>query len=302
MALLMLSPLLAAEIAGLVWAMVAMGDPSRRRRALFLALGLAGFIFVQVGRIVAHRLIITYGMGTRSLDGSFTAVNVIAIILDTAATALVVIGGLMGSGSVVASVSPLVGSGTGLPPAHRLPPLSTGLRLTLIIVPSALGAILSVVGFVSGVNRGDEDVAITLLIVGFILSIAGAVALMMTLHALWKTIQPPPRGVCDAGIARTTPGAAVGFLFIPLFNFYWVFQAWVGLATDTNKAMDGRGLGALRVPRGLAVAVCVCAVISIIPYLGFLTGLANLIMAPLLLSSLFRAANALRTGEAMPGA
>src|SRR4030042_6627005 len=33
--------------------------------------------------------------------------------------------------------------------------------------------------------------------------------------------------------ARTTPGKAVGFGFIPFFCFYWWFIAYAGLAKDT---------------------------------------------------------------------
>lgn len=295
----MLSPLLAVEIAGLVWAIVAMGQPARRQRCLLIAIGLGGFIFVQLGRVVVHRLVITHGIGTGSLERTFTLMNVIGLILDTACTALVVVGGLLGSGQApdgAGSGAPV--GGAGAPEAPRMAPLSTGLRLTLILVPSILGLILSVLGFVVLSNRGDEGVGFSLVILGSVLAIAGGIAMLVSLHALWATIQPPPRGVAEPGTARTTPGAAVGFMFIPLFNFYWVFQAWVGLAADMNKALDARRLSPLHVPRGLAVAICVCAIVSAIPFVGLLTGLANMIMMPLLLSGLFRAANALRTGHA----
>ena len=34
------------------------------------------------------------------------------------------------------------------------------------------------------------------------------------------------------GYARTTPGLAVGLMFIPVFNIYWQFVALKGLAED----------------------------------------------------------------------
>ena len=46
------------------------------------------------------------------------------------------------------------------------------------------------------------------------------------LYKLWSLI--------PADKARTTPGKAVGFLFIPLFNFYWNFVAIHGLAKALN--------------------------------------------------------------------
>ncbi len=295
----MLSPLLAVETAGLVWAIVAMGNPARRQRSMLIALGLGGFLVVQVARVVLHRLVITHGIGAGNLERTFSLINIIGLILDTAFTALLVVGGLLGSGQALDGERPGAPvAGTPTPEAPRMAPLSTGLRLTLILVPSILGLILSVLGFVILTNRGDEGAGLAFVILGSVLAIAGGIALMALLNALWTTIQPAPRGVCEPGVARTTPAAAVGFLFIPLFNFYWAFQAWVGLSTDMNMALDARRLSPLRVPRGLAVAICVCAIVSAVPFVGLLTGLANMIMMPLLLSRLFQGANALRTGHA----
>jgi len=47
------------------------------------------------------------------------------------------------------------------------------------------------------------------------------------IYRFWQIIQD--------GFARTTPGKAVGFLLIPVFNIYWYFVAYVGLAKDQNK-------------------------------------------------------------------
>jgi len=52
-------------------------------------------------------------------------------------------------------------------------------------------------------------------------------------------------------IARTTPGKAIGFLFIPFFNFYWAFVSYMGLAEDLNKAKGGKNYRAL----GIAIAI-----------------------------------------------
>lgn len=51
---------------------------------------------------------------------------------------------------------------------------------------------------------------------------------LIYLAKCWKMLQPLP-GV------KTSPGKAVGFLFIPFFNFYWVFRAWVGWVGDYNR-------------------------------------------------------------------
>lgn len=49
-------------------------------------------------------------------------------------------------------------------------------------------------------------------------------------YRYWQTIQE--------GSARTTPGKAVGFQFIPFFSIYWLFPAYFGLAQDQYRFMD----------------------------------------------------------------
>ncbi len=49
------------------------------------------------------------------------------------------------------------------------------------------------------------------------------------IYRAWRLIQP--------GNVRTTPGKAVGFLFIPFFQIYWIFVAIVGLPKEWNRVM-----------------------------------------------------------------
>ena len=72
--------------------------------------------------------------------------------------------------------------------------------------------------------------------------------------------------------ARTTPGKAVGFGFIPFYCFYWWFVAYAGLATDTNKYLKAGGITSTRMSFGLAVTDCVISIlactIGLIPKVG----------------------------------
>ena len=75
------------------------------------------------------------------------------------------------------------------------------------------------------------------------------------LHRLWSALQ--------YGRPRTTPGQAVGLLFVPLFNLYWIFIAFYGLAQDYNR-ITGRFKDLNRAPKlseGLFLAYCICAVV-----------------------------------------
>jgi uncharacterized membrane protein len=59
------------------------------------------------------------------------------------------------------------------------------------------------------------------------LSIYVCVVVCVFIYRAWASIQD--------GHVRTGPCKALGFLFIPFFNFYWIFQAVWGFAVDFNK-------------------------------------------------------------------
>lgn len=70
----------------------------------------------------------------------------------------------------------------------------------------------------------------------------------------------------DAGVARTEPGKAVGFLFIPFFNFYWVFVSLRGLCLDYNRYCETNGIN--NYPRAndvLALITCILFIAGILP-------------------------------------
>lgn len=72
--------------------------------------------------------------------------------------------------------------------------------------------------------------------------------------------------------ARTTPGRAVGFGFIPIFGFYWWFVAYAGLATDTNRYLEQLGIADIRMSRTLAITDCILSIllctVGLIPVVG----------------------------------
>jgi hypothetical protein len=94
--------------------------------------------------------------------------------------------------------------------------------------------------------------------------IVSAVFWCILLHRQWSLLQGHG--------ARTTPGKAVGFSFIPFYCFYWWFVSYAGLATDTNKYMRTAGIGTKRMSFGLAVTDSVLSIlgctIGLIPKVG----------------------------------
>jgi hypothetical protein len=60
----------------------------------------------------------------------------------------------------------------------------------------------------------------------------------------------------------TTPGRALGFLFIPLFNFYWVFISFPKLATGFNALRRERPELPIRNLRGVGIAYAITTVLA----------------------------------------
>lgn len=61
----------------------------------------------------------------------------------------------------------------------------------------------------------------------------------------------------DGGANRLSPAKAQGFLWIPLYNFYWVFPALVSLATQTNAKADAEQIPAGRITRGFGLVIAI---------------------------------------------
>jgi hypothetical protein len=84
---------------------------------------------------------------------------------------------------------------------------------------------LYLTGWIAGIRRGWEawQAATSL---GVLPGIYLAVVWLVLLHKAWASIQD--------GQTSVSPGKAVGFLFIPFYNFYWIFRAvWVSPGSST---------------------------------------------------------------------
>lgn len=97
------------------------------------------------------------------------------------------------------------------------------------------------------------------------LSIAGLAALItfsvfwfMLVYKAWAAIQDEHTPI--------TPGVAVGFCFIPLFGFYWVFRAFGGYPRAFNEYAIRNGLTGLELKRAPFVAFAIFWVLSATPY------------------------------------
>jgi hypothetical protein len=68
---------------------------------------------------------------------------------------------------------------------------------------------------------------------------AGGFLQFALIYRFWQVVQD--------GFTRISPGKAVGFMFIPYFNFYWILPLYHGLAKDLNSYIERHFNSSVRV-------------------------------------------------------
>lgn len=119
------------------------------------------------------------------------------------------------------------------------------------------------------------SIPLVFILIGFGTLIASIVLFWILIYKAWNQIQD--------GYQRTSSGKAVGFSFIPFFNFYWIFVAIHGLSQDINAYARRYGIPAPQVNESLALTWCILALCSMVPYLGVIAALAAFVIEFILL-------------------
>jgi hypothetical protein len=119
---------------------------------------------------------------------------------------------------------------------------------------------------ISADNKIDEAFSLSmgcLLILSSALFLVDTVLLLILLHRCWALLEDTP--------GATSPGKAVGLLFVPIFNLFWVFVAVYGLARALNAHLSSCQVRKPHASEGLGLAVCIVWSVSL---LGLVPGLA----------------------------
>jgi len=169
--------------------------------------------------------------------------------------------------------------------------LSKALYLTSPIV-SIVAFIVVKIGLLF-VARSDFAGSAAYLILGILGSLYSEILALVLFYKMWESIQD--------GHARTSPGKAIGFLFIPFFNFYWIFQVLWGFAKDYNAYLVRHAVSAKKLPEGLFLAcvilpLLVCATVPLttwIPFLYIFTAIAYWIVFTVVVAQVCDAVNTL---------
>jgi uncharacterized membrane protein YidH (DUF202 family) len=182
-----------------------------------------------------------------------------------------------------------------LPPVARV---SKWLALGLVYAGFVAGFfILAVGGVLQGFAEENDDQSLTIaavvaIILGALVLLGGFAAWLFLLHRAWSAIQD--------GHARTTPRRAVGFMFIPIFNIWWVFQAFHGFAQDFNAFRDRHRLPCEPLNESHFMAYCACVCLGNLPYVGCLANVGMVVMIGIIGSAMVDRINAIADMQAAP--
>ena len=169
--------------------------------------------------------------------------------------------------------------------AFYLGSIAGGLGLGILVL------LIAVVLMVSSGGRISEDEAALAIVPAALFMFYGGIVMLVLWYKMWAAIQD--------GHARTTPGKAIGFMFIPFFNICWAFQVIWGWAKDYNAYTARHGLAsAPKIPEGLFLTYVVLCFTTWIPILGVLLMIANFAIGLMMVSKVCDAVNALPAGPA----
>lgn len=130
----------------------------------------------------------------------------------------------------------------------------------------------------------DDDLGVALAgftaFIWFGALIASGIIGLTILYKGWENIQ-------DGKQVRTEPGTAIGYLFIPIYQYYWLFQAFKGFAEDGNAYVREKNYSKDEVfNEGMALTSNIFSLVAAIPYIGwFLAFIPALILHYLMMSN-----------------
>jgi hypothetical protein len=240
--------------------------------------------FVSEGRIVRESMLWTEGMAewakAEDVQGLFPPAPV---PVAAAAAPAYVPGGnpppWMRGGAVAATpqmrplataqVRPAMGGGFGgmlmrATPGENYPrtdikPAWFGLLVTLFGGGAGLilliGA-LAIGGVIKLTSIGELGMLLLVIVAGILAMVVAGIIQLVYLARAWSCL-----AYSDP---RTTPGKAVGFMFIPGFNLYWIFVAIKGFAEDWNRIVSQHPdlARAPRMSEGVFLTYCIGTIIA----------------------------------------
>jgi len=162
--------------------------------------------------------------------------------------------------------------------------LSKTLYLGTYIAGIPLSGIMNVYGM--SLEKSQEGIGTILIVLAYIIMFMVIFLWFHLYYMAWKAIQD--------GHARTMPARAVGFLFVPFFNAYWMFQAIWGFAKDYNAFIARHSMSVKRLPEKLFLAYVISCLLWVIPGVNIFAAVITLVLNIPIMWKMCDAINALR--------
>ena len=167
--------------------------------------------------------------------------------------------------------------------SHETPDLGSPKALVVMLVTAL---VVFLVGALLASERSSEEAGLAMIVLGSIVFVVANIYFFVLLYRVWKyAINESMRHNLIPSIA--TPGRAVGFLFIPIYGWYWVFKAFGNLPVDLNAISIAKD-SPQTMSEGLGVALAILAVLGVIPIVGYVTAVVSLIISPIFISQAVR--------------
>jgi hypothetical protein len=125
------------------------------------------------------------------------------------------------------------------------------------------------------------------LVFGLVPLVFQIIVILHLTYSMWFSIRDD--------YARTTPGKAVGFLFIPIYNIYWMYHVLVGFVEDYNNFISRNELEVSVLKDDIFKAYFFLYIASIIPIVGEYIAAVNLIIGSMMIYKICDAVNALNS-------
>lgn len=268
---------------------------AQRGKYLFCVYGILVLVLSVLNKIwmlLLNKNVLEYDNPVMSVLRAFFIVGAIAQAILLFVFVLVVwIGGRSGAaGSQIERKVGAVGTASREigPPISGIKKAHYGLWITL--------AILTIVLYISGIALvfiGEDSYEEGLVIFGSLLCAMGVGLCIWLIVLSWIYIYRMWRMI-PASYARTTPGKAVGYCFIPFYSLYWIFVAMHGWSKDYNRFISETGRTHIRrTPEGLFLTMCIFTVVGAIPFVNYVLMIPNAIMAMVVFYYICRAINAM---------
>ncbi|PKP30177.1 MAG: hypothetical protein CVU00_13900 [Bacteroidetes bacterium HGW-Bacteroidetes-17] len=173
-------------------------------------------------------------------------------------------------------------------PKHQNPSMKKFGNFMVYVILLAIGIIPYLIGLTNLIEKNasysEQASMLIFLIIGLIILLIAQIYFLIILHRVWQfSINESKR--LNLVPTIKTPGQAIGYLFIPFYNFYWLFLAYGKISGDLNAIAKVKN-----VPKcmsgGLGITISILCIVNLIPFVGYFTSLISLILFPIFIYQL----------------